>query len=181
VIKVAGVCDIVIKKDGKDITIIENVLYVPGMKCNLLSVGQLLEKGFSVIMQKNMLKVYDARRKMVLKSPLSRNRTFQTRLYSIEQHCLAATVTDKLSWLWHKRFAHLGFNSLEKLAAKSMMIGLPEVYVPQKICEECLKGKQPRNAFNSHIHKWARGFLHVVYYDMCGPFEKPLLGRINTL
>lgn len=32
-------------KDGKT-AIIENVFYVPNMKCNLLSVGQLLEKGF---------------------------------------------------------------------------------------------------------------------------------------
>lgn len=35
------------------------MLYVPGMKCNLLSIDKLVEKGFSVTMGEGMLKVYD--------------------------------------------------------------------------------------------------------------------------
>jgi len=56
--------------------VIEDVLYVPRMKCNLLSVGQLVQKEFSVFMKEEVLKVYDARKRLVLKSPLAKNRTF---------------------------------------------------------------------------------------------------------
>ena len=42
VIKAEGVGNVVIKKDGKKTMVIEDVLYVPGMKCNPLSVGQLV-------------------------------------------------------------------------------------------------------------------------------------------
>jgi len=55
---------------------IENVLYVLGMKCNLMSVGQLVEKGFSVIMKHDSLELFDPSQKLVLRSPLSKNRTF---------------------------------------------------------------------------------------------------------
>jgi len=45
-----GIGDIAIKmKDGKN-ALIDKVLYVPGMKYNLLSIGKLIEKGFSVTM-----------------------------------------------------------------------------------------------------------------------------------
>jgi hypothetical protein len=42
-------------KNGKR-AIIEEVLYVPGMQCNLLSVGQFIQKGYSVIMKDDTLK-----------------------------------------------------------------------------------------------------------------------------
>jgi len=40
-------------------TVIEEVLYVPGLKTNLLSLGQLLQKGFVITMEDNCLKVFD--------------------------------------------------------------------------------------------------------------------------
>jgi len=46
------------RKDGKDI-VVEEVLFVPGMKTNLLSLGQLLEKRFFMRMDNNCLKVFD--------------------------------------------------------------------------------------------------------------------------
>lgn len=39
VIEAVGIKDIVIKKNVKEITVIESVLYVPKIKCNLLNVG----------------------------------------------------------------------------------------------------------------------------------------------
>jgi len=39
---------------------IENVLYAPGMKNNLLSLGQLTQKGLQIVMKDNMLQMYVA-------------------------------------------------------------------------------------------------------------------------
>jgi len=61
IIEAVGIGDIQIKKDGKVMAVIEIVLYVPGMKCNLFSVGKLVEKGFSVCMKDDILKVYDSK------------------------------------------------------------------------------------------------------------------------
>ena len=114
----------------------------------------------------------------MLKSPLAKNRTFQTRLILPENQCLKATTAEDVSWLWHKRYGHLNFSSLEKLVDRGMVIGLPETLtVPGKVCEGCLVGKQPRNAFKKQMHMRAKGLLKVVYSDVCGPFEELSLGK----
>ncbi|XP_006576006.1 uncharacterized protein [Glycine max] len=64
------------RKDGQH-SFINDVLYVPNMKNNLLSLGQLLEKGYSMQMKYSQMKIFDSNRRLILKSPLSRNRTFK--------------------------------------------------------------------------------------------------------
>ena len=89
--KAEGIGNILIqRKDGKT-TFIENVLYVPEMRCNLMNVGQLVEKGFFVSMKDGMLELFDPNLKLVLRSPLSRNRTFQANIKAAEVQCLMAT------------------------------------------------------------------------------------------
>lgn len=50
-----GTCNIVIQGSNKEKTMIKDILYIPGMKCNLLSVRQLVKKGFSVLMKNGAL------------------------------------------------------------------------------------------------------------------------------
>lgn len=50
------------RKDGSP-SFISDVLYVPGMQSNLLSLGQLLEKGYGMKMENKEMKVYDGERK----------------------------------------------------------------------------------------------------------------------
>ena len=163
------------RKDGKT-ALIENVLYVPGMRCNLMSVSQLVEKGFSVSMKDGMLELLDPNLKLVLRSSFSRNRTFQANIKAAEVQCLMVTKINQLSWLWHLRFGHLNFKSLNMLVTNNMVIGLPKLNVPKKGCDVCLIGKQPRNSFNSHLPIRAYSVLGVVHSDVCGAFEVPSLG-----
>ena len=100
--------------DGRQAMIID-VLYVPGMKNNLISMGQLLEKGFSMKMSNRSLEVYDTTKKMIMKAPLARNRTFKVNLNTIEPQCLSAVTLSDDSWLWHLRLGHLNFKYLSLL------------------------------------------------------------------
>ena len=63
---------------------IKDVLYVPGMKCNLLSVRKLVENQFSVVMKDGALEIFDIQNSLVLKSPFSKNKTFKTMIGSTE-------------------------------------------------------------------------------------------------
>lgn len=67
-----GVGQVMIKcKSGKP-AFVTDVLYVPSMKNNLLSLGQLLEKGFTMNMEQNFIEVFDSKHKLVLKTLVSK-------------------------------------------------------------------------------------------------------------
>ena len=54
-------------KNGRNI-LIKDVWYVPGIKSNMMSVGRLIEKYFSVVMKDNLLTLYDSNQKLIMKS-----------------------------------------------------------------------------------------------------------------
>ena len=83
-----GTGNIVFQMSNGGKVMIKDVLYVPGIKCNLLSVGQLVEKSFSVVMKDGVLRLFDTKNNLVLKSPLSKNRTFKTMINSTKVQCL---------------------------------------------------------------------------------------------
>lgn len=55
----------VILNNGKS-ALIQNVWYVLDMKSNLMSVGQLIEKRFSVTMKDNLLKLYNCNQNLIM-------------------------------------------------------------------------------------------------------------------
>lgn len=94
----------------------------------------------------------------------------------VEMKCLYATVNKEDSWLWTYRFGHLNFRSLNHLVDKEMILGVPNLDTPYKVCDTCLIGKQPWDAFKSNIAHRSKEILNEVYYDVCGPLEVPSLG-----
>ena len=165
----------VILNNGKA-ALIQNVWYVPGMKSNLMSVGQLIEKGFSVTMKDNLLKLYDRNQKLIMESEQGRNRTFKVNVKTADSECLSATSVEKDSELWHRRFGHLNFRSLGHLKSKNLVHGIPTIKKPEKSCKVCMEGKQPRLSFASGVAPRAKHALGVVHSDVCGPFPVASIG-----
>ncbi|CAH9104519.1 unnamed protein product, partial [Cuscuta europaea] len=162
-------------KDGKK-ALISDVLFVPAMRHNLLSLGQLLEKDYRIHMQDRFMKVFDKNGVLILKAPLSPNRTFKIDILVNKDVCFKVDALEE-SWLWHYRFGHLNWKSLKQLGEKKMVIGLPSIQSEAKICENCIVGKQTRRGFKSWIPTRSKKVLEVVYYDVCGPFEVPSLSE----
>ncbi|RVW42706.1 Retrovirus-related Pol polyprotein from transposon TNT 1-94 [Vitis vinifera] len=63
-----------------------------------------------------------------------------------EQKCLSMMTTDQAD-LWHCRYGHLSWNGLKVIQQKNMVEGLPKLKASQKVCENCLVGKQHRDPF----------------------------------
>ena len=128
-LRAEGVGKVLIKwNDGKQ-SFIFGVLFMLGMKSNLLSLGQLLEKRFVMKMEDNVLKVYDNKKRLILKALLSKNITFKVGIDVMEHECLATTVR-KSEWLCHYRFEHLNFKDLNLLHRDNMVNELPHIQVP---------------------------------------------------
>ena len=82
---------------------ITDVLYVPDIDQNLLSVGQLIEKGFKVIFEDKWCMIKDAKGRDVFKVKM-RAKSFALNLMKDEQIAFSSTVSN--AELWHRRFGH---------------------------------------------------------------------------
>ncbi|XP_004500571.1 uncharacterized protein [Cicer arietinum] len=96
-----GAGNMVIKRRNGSTIVIENVLYVPEMKSNLLSIGQLIQKGFQVIMKNDVLEMYDGQKNIILMVPLSKNKTFLINIQVADIQCLKASSSIDENWLWN--------------------------------------------------------------------------------
>ncbi|KAK2361452.1 secreted RxLR effector protein [Trifolium repens] len=166
-----GTGNIVIRGNSGVKVIIKDVFYVPEMNCNLLSIGQLAEKGFSVAIAGDSLKLFDPEKGLVLKSTLSPNRTYKWSMTSDEMMCMTANISEGVNKLWHKRYEHLNFRGLSDLNSKNLVHGLPKISVKNSICEVCVKNKQIRSPFVREAPKRAIVALQVVHSDIYGSFE----------
>lgn len=61
---------VVMRRNGQRASITD-VLYVPSMTSNLISMGQLLAKEYNMKLEETLMKVYNGERRMILKAPLA--------------------------------------------------------------------------------------------------------------
>ncbi|WVZ56480.1 hypothetical protein U9M48_007001 [Paspalum notatum var. saurae] len=144
------------------------VYYIPRLKANIISLGQLERSGYRIDIGSGFLRIYDTLGKLLARVPRS-----ESCLYILEAHigqpvCLAARSAEA-AWLWHGRYGHLGFDNLRKLAREGLVRGLPELEHVNQVCDGCLVGKQRRSPFPAQARRRAGHPLHLVHGDLCGP------------
>ena len=99
---VLGVGDCYLKLQGKMFTI-NGVLWVPDLKANLLSVKQIVNKGYSVIFKEDRCTVKNKRNDVVLEIPANRN------VYNVD-YCMVSTLID-----WHRILGHPNVQTMKKM------------------------------------------------------------------
>jgi len=133
-----------------------------------LSIGQLQEKGLTILFQRGRCKVYHSEKGLIMEARMSSNRMF---ILSIKpQSNVTAcfnTITEDSTQLWHCRYGHLGFKGMKILEQQKMVNGMPPLKSPSKICKECLAGKQQRDLFPKESTWRASQNLQLVHADIC--------------
>lgn len=147
---------------------ISNVLFVPDLKTNLLSVSQLQEKGYGIYVKNGVCRIEDEKLGLIAQVNMTANRMFPLYLQENTQSCLSARLKVK-EWLWHFRYGHLSFGGLKTLQQKNMVTGLPQITIPSEVYEECVVSKQHRNQFPQGKSWRAKATLELVHSDICGP------------
>ena len=120
---------------------ISEVLHVKGLKYNLLSVSQLVDKGYTVKIKSKLFKVIDNESKQtVLVARRKGNLYVADWASATTEECLMVSQSGHTeeNWLWHKRMSHLNFKTLNKLAKKELVVGLPKMtYRKEGVCSVC--------------------------------------------
>lgn len=160
-----------IKLETEGLTqVVRDVFYIPELKNNLFSIGQLQERGLAIVMKDRACKIYHPTRGLIMQTLMATNRMFVLLATMITQSskCLIAS-DDDLSDLWHRRYGHVNHKSLKALESKKFVRGLPQLKATNKACTVCHRGKQHRAAIPKKSQWRASKRLQLVHADLCGP------------
>ncbi|XP_022891768.1 uncharacterized protein LOC111406611 [Olea europaea var. sylvestris] len=127
---------------------------------NILSLEQLLEKGYDIHFKDHSLSIRDQRENLIVKVPMTRNRMFELSIQNDVTKYLKAC--------------------LKLLSKKKKMVkGLPPINHADQLCEGCLLGKHSRKRFPEEASTRAKKPLELVHSDVCGPIDPSSLDKSN--
>jgi hypothetical protein len=158
-----------LKIDGR-VHVITSVFYIPGLKTNLLSLGQIQQKQVSILFRNDECRIFHDVKGLLLVTHMSANRMYSLKATVIVPQCLKVSKDD-LTQLWHNRYAHLSMKGLNTLMKLEMVKGLPELKSSQDVCADCLTGKQHRDTFPKQTTWRASAKLELIHSDICGPIN----------
>ncbi|MCO5588517.1 hypothetical protein L7F22_042474 [Adiantum nelumboides] len=179
---IKGVGKILITISDSSDLCLPDVLYVLGIKKNLLSVSSLAKNGLRVIFEDDRCIVRDRENGY----PLITTGTLENGLFVLDRYekqihtCIAETKTQAMqdAELWHARFGHVGYGSLMTLQCHNMVHDLSLLEMPPRhVCEGCVLGKMHRFAFSQDGSVRTTRKLQLVHSDVCGPMRTPSMGN----
>ena len=152
-----------------DVTV-EDVLCVPSLTTNLLSVSQLISKGNKVSFTSGRCNIYNRRGVLVATAVLVNG------VYKLKTPVYLTAAAVVSSGTWHRRLGHVNSTSLNKM--KNAVEGFSidkKADMSKSSCVVCCEGKQSRLPFPSEGNRSAE-LLNIVHTDVCGPMESASLG-----
>lgn len=156
-----------------DNCVLKNVLYIPELSKNLLSVNAITENGGEVTFTKNSVLITKDNEE-ILQGVKQKNGLFLVKLCSEEKKEEAMLGDEKIQLVeeWHRKLGHLGKTNMKKLLKLSTGINITEKECENlnKVCEVCMQAKQTRLPFENS-RKLASRPLEIIYTDVCGPIE----------
>ncbi|XP_069148053.1 uncharacterized protein [Solanum lycopersicum] len=145
-IQVEGEGTVSIMTSQGNAKILEDVMFVPSLSHNLLSIGQLMISGYSISFDDGVCTIKNKKSgKTIAKVPMINNKMFPLEVSMVEK-CVMVASGDDETRLWHLRYGHLNVNELKLLSQKKVVFGLPKVE-NLDFCESCVYGKQSKNVF----------------------------------
>nr|GEV04000.1 retrovirus-related Pol polyprotein from transposon TNT 1-94 [Tanacetum cinerariifolium] len=155
-------------------SVISRVYYVEELGHNLYSIRQFCDSGLKVAFRKHSCYVRDTDGVELIKG----SRCSNLYTFSVEDMmksfpiCLLSKASKNKSWLWHRRLNHLNFGTINDLARKDLVRGLPRLKIEKDhLCSACQLGKSKKH---THIPKTKNTNLEVLntlHMDSCGPMR----------
>ncbi|KAE8723067.1 PLAC8 family protein [Hibiscus syriacus] len=142
---------------------LQDVYHVPGMKKNLLSVGQLTSSGHYVLFGPQDMKVY--RDVKISETPTMEGRRLESiYVMSAESSYVDMTRKNETSDLWHMRLGHVSYSKLSVMVKKSMLKGLPQLDVrTDTVCARCHYGKAHQLPYDESKFKAKEPYVWVFF------------------
>lgn len=148
---------------------LEDTLFAPDVRMNLLSVSKITDHDHKVLFKKDRALVQDHRGKVKMIADRMGDLYF-VRGASATAGTISETRTQDFN-IWHQRLEHVNKRCLSEMVKKQIVKNIKfkpgDVNVP---CEICIKGKQTRLPFQE-THSRSKNKLEIVHADLCGPMR----------
>ena len=164
----------IISEDKYKICSFQNVLYVPELAHNLLSVSQTSKLGNVVQFEDNICKIINGNKLAAVAHKVGK-------LYILDcVHDVVASCGNIMNIsneeLWHRRFCHLGISNVRKLVKNDLVKGINcNISDDKFFCVNCCDGKNHKQPFNDSGQKKLKPF-DLVHSDVCGNINPVSLG-----
>nr|GEZ53034.1 retrovirus-related Pol polyprotein from transposon TNT 1-94 [Tanacetum cinerariifolium] len=166
-------------------SMISRVYYVEGLGHNLFSVGQFCYSDLKVTFRKHSGYVRDTNGIELIKGSRGSN------LYTISVDDLLKSslifllykASKNKSWLWRRRLNHLNFGTINDLATKDLVRGLPRMkFEKYHLCSACQLGKSKKYTHKPKAKNTNLEVLHTLHMDLCRPMRVQIInGKIYIL
>ncbi|MBW0461685.1 hypothetical protein O181_001400 [Austropuccinia psidii MF-1] len=164
---------------------LNNVLYCRNIPGVLLSLGHLLNEGFSISFLDNYFTVSSRflnfstiKRNNCWFIPLSPSTkttvdTSPSSILSVMKSIDSAMNNDSL--LWHRRIAHLSLRHLRRMQKSSIVNGIPNVpFHDIKLCHDCSISKSQHRPVKTTSRRSIKQPGDLIVADLMGPYELSL-------
>jgi hypothetical protein len=161
----------------KDVNL-NNVMCVPDLRSNLLSVGKITDKGSTVIFENNKVYILDKDGKEILIGQKRNHLYYVREILDKKGETAAASMNISRTKIqeWHEKFGHINEQQLKELARSNEVYGLNIGCNEHLInCSICLKAKQTRKSFSRNESHKKETLLELIHTDICGPM------RVNSI
>ena len=156
-LEIKGKGDVCIKTPAGNQWILKNVRYIPSLKKNLISIGQLDSTGYATKLRKSSLKIMKG---ATVVARGSKSEILYTTAGCMNVAAVAESASN--SSLWHNRLGHMSVKGMKTLAAKGVLEGLKSVDVGR--CENYVMSKQKRVSFTRTAREWKKLRLEMEPY-----------------
>lgn len=172
-----GIGDIVIETSTQVITL-RDVLYVPSLKCNFLSVSKAAKCGNKITFNDSSAVIINSSGAILISAKMCGNlyvyKSEDTQLYGMS----ASEVDNNNNYQkWHERYGHLNIKSLKCLSQNNLVRGMEIKKFPNSAsCATCFKGKISVLPFAKNNSIRSSAVLELIHSDICGPMRTNSLG-----
>ena len=173
--------DIVLKNGKSKTILIENVLYIPGMNKNLLSIAQLRKK-FITTFEDDEIQIIQKGTKEVVAFGILDNGLYwlKTKNFQVESNAVVKKNNDIA--LWHKRLGHISIETIKHAVEKEMVNNIVvKDYTMDQVCQGCKEGKMVQKPYKSNQTKEKYNIFGLIHWDICGPMENESIGGSKYL
>ena len=163
---------------------VSDVLRVPELRTNLLSVGRITDRDHVVVFDKEKAEVIDKCGNTVLIADRDKGLYYVRDAndeYSAEADVADETDEGNFTNEWHRRMGHHHMRDLVKCDREGAMRGMKLEKSPQESdCETCLRGKMTRTPFPKNSTRDSK-LLEIIHSEVMGPMRVESNGQARYI